>query len=417
MQGHIPEPASGVAVIAPHGPGLVRLPAAAARDGDVQDDAPRDRGDENANTARHRVDLRDRRHRHRAMEDQLLSLPPLESLHPERLPRHATGRRLRAGIAGISDAVPVGVGLRRIGRVRTIVLWIADAVVIGVGPVGVGRTGGARAAARLHHVAGVGRRAAHRPRWQEAVDRAAHVGPVAGLGDVAGAGRCPAGRTRRRDAIRRAEVADAVAALGDVAGTGRRAALAGPLLIGRTGDAGAVTGLDGVADPGRRAAGGPAHREHVRRTVVVHPVAGLGGVARASGGTADRRALHVDRAARSRARALLGDVAGTGRGAAGRAAGDELVDRTGNTHTVAGLGDVTVARDGPTGGAGRRDLVRRAVLVGAVARLRDVAGSGRRAAHRRALHVGGTDVVDSVAGLRRVAHAGAGTALRGALRV
>src|SRR5262249_56982023 len=247
-QGDVPEPAPGGAVLAPHGPGLVRLPAAAARDGDVQDDVPRDRGDEDAHTARHRVDLRSGRHRHRAVEDQLLSLPALESLHPERLPRHATGRRLRAGIAGISDAVAVDVALRRVGRVRTIVLGIADAVVIGVGSVGIGWTGGARSAARLHHVAGVRRRAAHRSRRQEAIDGAAHVGPVAGLGDVAGAERCPAGRTRRGDAIRRAEVADAVAALGDVAGAGRRAALAGPLLIGRTGDAAAVTGLDGVAD-------------------------------------------------------------------------------------------------------------------------------------------------------------------------
>src|SRR5262249_33582264 len=156
------------------------------------------------------------------------------------------------------------------------VLGITDAVVIRVGSVGVRRTGGARAAARLHHVAGVGRRATHRSRRQEAVDGAAHVGPIAGLGDVAGAGRCPAGPARRGDPIARTEVADAVAALGDVARAGRRAALAGPLLIGRTGDAGAVTGLDGVADPGRRAAGRPAHRERIRRTVVVHPVTGLG---------------------------------------------------------------------------------------------------------------------------------------------
>src|SRR5262249_33980146 len=160
-----------------------------------------------------------------------------------------------------------------------------------------------------------------------------------------------------------AEVADAVAALGDVAGAGLRPALARPLLVGRTGDAGAITRLDGVTQARRRAAGRPTHREGVWRAVVVHAVAGRGRVARAGGDTADRRALHVDRAARTRAGALLGDIAGTGCGATGRAAGNELVDRAGDGHAIAGLGDVTVARDGPTGGARRRDLVGRAVLV------------------------------------------------------
>src|SRR5207245_9125416 len=144
----------------------------------------------------------------------------------------------------------------------------------------------------------------------------------------------------------------------------------------------------------------------------------------------------VRRAARARARAALGRVAGAGRGTALGGGGLIGVGRAGIGGTVTLLGDVARVRrraadcralligragraragavlrriaDAGRGAAlhGRRlEGVRRTGVVHAVAALGHVAGAGARAAHRRALRIGWARRIRSGAVLRQVADAG-----------
>src|SRR5439155_936528 len=238
---------------------------------------------------------------------------------------------------------------------------------------GVARAVRARAGARLGDVAVPGRGAAHGSGGLEAVGGAPVVHTVAKLGVVAGAGRRPAvgralgiggavraragaevvhvahagrgpaERAARRERVRRTVVLDAVAALGGVAGACGGPALSRALGIG--GAAGARAGAEVVHVA--HAGGGPAERaarrEGVRRTVVLDPVAALGGVARACGEPAFGRALGVGGAVRARAGAEIVHVARAGGGPAERAARREGVRRTVVLDPITALGGVAGA--------------------------------------------------------------------------
>src|SRR5206468_894963 len=111
-----------------------------------------------------------------------------------------------------------------------------------------------------------------------------------------------------------------VAALGDVAVARARPADGRALRIVGTVDAAARAVLGHVAGARRGATLGRARLEGVLGAVIAQPVAALRGVAVAGGGAAHVRALDVGGAVSSAARAVLGHVAGTRRGAAlGRA--------------------------------------------------------------------------------------------------
>src|SRR5439155_1451137 len=158
----------------------------------------------------------------------------------------------------------------------------------------------------------------------------------------------------------------------------------------------AVAALGDVALVHRRAADRGALR--VRRAVVVDAVAALGEVAGACRRPADRRTLSVRRTVVADAVTALRHVAHTGRRAAD---GGALRVR----------GAVARARRGPEGDRRRLEAVRRAVVVGAVAVLRDVAWSCRGPAFRGALAVGRTGRARARAVLGRIADAGRGPTL------
>src|SRR5439155_494087 len=156
------------------------------------------------------------------------------------------------------------------------------------------------------------------------------------------------------------------------------------------------------------------------------------------GGPAYGGALGVGGAVDARAVAVFREVAGAGRGAAGRAGADERVGGAIVGDAVARLVDVTDARGRPAHGgalgvggavdggpvavllevadagreaarrAGSGNLVGRAVVRDAVAAVIDVADACRRSAHRRALDVVRTAGARSRALLVDVAHAGGG---------
>src|SRR5439155_18616405 len=199
----------------------------------------------------------------------------------------------------------------------------------------------------LRHVTLAADGAADDARGLEAVGGTAVADAVAGLGDVAGACRGTADRAGGAVGIRGARGTGARARLGHVAGAGRRPAhgprvargvLAGHLRavagVGRAGVAvvgaeraarllrvrGAVGAVPGTALRHVALAGGGATHdarglEAVGGTAVADAVAGLGGVAGARRGSADRagRALGIGGARRAGARARLGHVAGAGR--------------------------------------------------------------------------------------------------------
>src|SRR5262249_46537093 len=143
----------------------------------------------------------------------------------------------------------------------------------------------------------------------EGVRRAGRVRAIAVLRDVALAGGGAAGRAGRREAVRRAVVADTVAGLCDVADAGDGPADRRALHVDGARGAGAAALLGHVAHARRRAADRGCRREAVRRAVVADAVAGLGDIADPGGRATHGRALRVGRARRTRAGALLGDVA------------------------------------------------------------------------------------------------------------
>src|SRR5262249_53123811 len=152
-----------------------------------------------------RVDRRRERHGgEEALEAELVVAGGGEELGERHLHLVLTGGDdVGARIAGVAEAVAVGVGLGRIGGAVAVVERVADAVTVGVGLARVGGAGGARAGAALRQVA------------------------AGGGGSADGGGRC--------ERIRGTRVGDAVTALGDVAGAGRRATDRRTLHVRRTG--------------------------------------------------------------------------------------------------------------------------------------------------------------------------------------
>src|SRR5439155_232868 len=243
------------------------------------------------------------------------------------------------------------------------------------------------------------------------IDGARRARPRAELGHVANARRVPTRRARREERVRRAGVVRAVAALGDVARLCCRTAHVRFLDVGRTRNVGAGAGLGRVASAGRDTTHGARRLEHVRRAVIVRPVAALGDVARTGRRAADARPLHVGRASGGRAGARLGDVAGAGGGAALGSRHLEGVARARVVRPVADLGDVTRAAGGATDRAGGLEAVGGAGVVRAIAALLGVAGAGGRAADAGLLLVAGAGRHRPAADLGHVARARGRTAL------
>src|SRR5206468_3242941 len=113
----------------------------------------------------------------------------------------------------------------------------------------------------------------------------------------------------------------------------------------------------------------------------------------------------VGRAARARARAVLGRIAGRGRAATHGRRGQEGVGWTRGARPRAGLGDIAFARRRAAHGA----AVPRRVLTGHVGAIALVQGAGvgvrRTGGRRRLLGVRRAGGADTVAGLRQVAFA------------
>src|SRR5439155_6421295 len=110
--------------------------------------------------------------------------------------------------------------------------------------------------------------------------------------------------------------------------------------VGGAGGPSARAGLGQVADTGRGAALGRARLKGVGRAIVRGPVAALGDVTVPRGRPADRRALRVGGAAGAASGAELGHVADTGRGPARGRARLEGVCRAIGAQAGAELGDV-----------------------------------------------------------------------------
>src|SRR5205823_4059101 len=108
--------------------------------------------------------------------------------------------------------------------------------------------------------------------------------------------------------------------------------------------------LGHIADTGRGAALGRGRLEGVGGAVVGDPVAALGDVTVPGRGPADRRALRVGGAVGAAARAELGHIADTGRGAALGRGRLEGVGGAVVGSPVAALGDVTVPGGRPADG-------------------------------------------------------------------
>src|SRR5206468_2986444 len=196
----------------------------------------------------------------------------------------------------------------------------------------------------------------------------------------------------------------------------------GPALGGALGVGGAVGGraraeVVRVAHGGRGAAHGGRRLEVVGGAVVVDAVAALGRVAGAGGGPALGSALGVGGAVSGRARAEVVHVAHAGRRAAHGGHGLEVVRRTVVVEAVAALGDVADAGRGTAHG--------RALGIGGAVRGRArsevvrVAHARRGAAQGgRGLEVvGGAVVMDAIAAFGVVAGTGGGPALGRALGV
>src|SRR5207249_4893666 len=196
------------------------------------------------------------------------------------------------------------------------------------------RAVGAVAGTALRHVALAGGGATHDARGLEAVGGTAVADAVAGLGDVAGACRGTADRAGRALGIRGARGAGARARLGHVAGAGRRPAH-GPR-VARGVLAGGVRAVAGV---------------------------GRAGVAVVGAGRA-ARLLRVGRAVGTVTGTALRHVTLAADGAADDARGLEAVGGAAVAHAVAGLGDVARARRGAADRARRLQLAVR-VAAGA----------------------------------------------------
>src|SRR5207249_3906291 len=246
-----------------------------------------------------------------------------------------------------------------------------------------GIRGARRAGTRtgLGDVAVPGRCAAHRPRIpcrMLAVIAAAVALVAAARIAIVGAGR-PAGLLR----VGRAGRARSRADFGRVARAGGGAAdrAGGEVGVGGAGRARAVAGLGDVAVPGRRPAHHPRVARGVLAGDV-RAVAGVGRarVAVVGAGRA-ARLLRVRRAVGAVAGTALRHVTLAADGATHDARGLEAVGGTAVADAVAGLGDVAGACRGTADRAGRALGIRGARGAGARARLGHVAGAGRRPAH------------------------------------
>src|SRR5439155_1196802 len=189
---------------------------------------------------------------------------------------------VRAGVAGVTDAVVITIRLRGVRGRRTIVERVAYAVAVAVRLPGVGRAGGIRAGAHLREVTAGG-----------------HAAADGTCGD---------------ECVGWTVIPDTVAALRHVADSGRRPAHRRALGIRGTGRARPVTVLLEVAGARRGTARGAGGDEGVGGTVVGDAVAALVDVADVGPGAADGRALGVRGTGRARPVAVLLEVADARRG-------------------------------------------------------------------------------------------------------
>src|SRR5207249_2994683 len=249
------------------------------------------------------------------------------------------------------------------------------------------------------------------------VSRTARARRVAALGQVAGTGGGTADGAGRHERVGRTVVAHPVAALRHVADVGCRAADRRALGVRGTGRTRAVAVLLEVADARRGPTRGAGGGEGVGGTVVGDAVAALVDVADVGRGAADGRALRVCGTGCARPVAVLFEVADARRGSTRGAGGDEGVGRTVVADAVTALVYVTDARRGPADG--RALGVRGTARARPGAGFREVTDAGcgatRRAGGDEA--VGGTVVADAVAALRHVADARRRTTDRRALRI
>src|SRR5439155_17454172 len=185
--------------VAPGRVTLVRFPPDAAGrietagDGDVDHRNALGVVDEDAHALGHRVDRRRRWHRDAALEPHLLAAWNGEPADPDPRLDGEHGDDVRAGIAGVPDAVVVTVRLRGVRGRRTIVERVADAVAVTVRLAGVGRTAWIRACTHLREVTARGCASADRAGGDECVGGTVVADAVAVLRDVASPGRGPAG--------------------------------------------------------------------------------------------------------------------------------------------------------------------------------------------------------------------------------
>src|SRR5206468_1300525 len=314
--------------VAPRGVALVGLPpdaargVEAARNGDVEQRRPEVVVDQHAYALGRRVDRGRRRHRDGALEPHLLAARNVEPRDPHLRLDGEHRADVRAGVAGVTDAVVITIRLRGVRGRRTIVERVAYAVAVAVRLPGVGRAGGIRAGAHLREVTAGGHAAADGTCGDECVGWTVIPDTVAVLGDVASADCRPAGSRALR--VSRTGRARRVAALGQVAGTGGGPADgAGRHERGRR----AVVGSPGAGSRRgpTRGAGGD---EGIGRAVVADAVAALVDVAHVGRGAADRRALGIRGTGRARPVTVLLEVAGARRGMARGAGGDEGVGGT-----------------------------------------------------------------------------------------
>src|SRR5439155_802389 len=328
---------------------------------------------------------------------EAVAVPAGRSVHHE-----AVGRAdVRDAVAALGQVAFAG-GRAADGRALRVGGAVGAAPRAELGQIADARRGSARGRARPEGVGGavVGSPVAALgdvtvPGGRAADGRALRVGgaadarPRAELGQIADTRRGSARGRARPEGVGRAVVGSPVAALGDVTVPGGRAADRRALRVGGAIGAAPRTGLRYVADPGRGAALGRGRLEGVGRAVVREAVAALGEVAGARRRPADGRALRVGGADDAGARAELGQVADTGRGAALRRARLEGVGGAIGAQAGAELGDVAGTLRSAALGRARLEEIDRAVVGDPVTALGDVAVSGGGPADGRALRVGG----------------------------
>src|SRR5581483_7130406 len=206
-------------------------------------------------------------------------------------------RGAAAGRAGRLLRVGRAVGARAAAELGVVAVAAGEAARGAVRQEAIGRAGVARPVAELGDVADARGGPARRPGLLQ-VGRAGRARAAAVLGDVAVAGRGPARRARWGEGVRRTDVRRAIAGFRHVAGAGRRAADRPRFEIRRAvcGRAGAVLG--GVAVAHRGPTDDAARGQRVRGTGELRAVADLVRVADAGRcptlGPASLRRLRTD---------------------------------------------------------------------------------------------------------------------------